>query len=1831
MDRYVIRTRILSPFIFRLVVFSALIMAMLWLASAGNAATTIVVNTTADTKSNDGQCSLREAIIAANRDRKSGSKPGECPAGSGADTIILPPGAYTLTRTDNGNEDACTTGDLDIRGDVDIVGGPGVTIDASGITDRVFHVMSGNVTLSDMTIKNGGGDVNYGGGIYNKGHLTLTNVTLSGNEAEYSGGGIKNIGQLTLYNSTLADNHAGSTGGGVANYGDPVEFQNTIIAGNTAASAADCTGSLSSLGHNLVGDDTGCPVAAADLTVDPADVFVTVLGPLEADSTGTEMHALLRGSPAIDAGDDLACPTADQRGEPRPTDGDRDGKSHCDVGAFEAGRNPLALLTAFPNGEEGTTVTGLYSNLPNADITLNVYSNSVCDPSGQGEFFFSLPVTTDENGYFTADGPAAPEGHFFLTATATAGEHTTDFSPCIAVGPDNDSWPRAYSLDHLFASTAVFEQYVDAPGQSRWFKLTVEPDSKVIVTLTDLPANYDLTLYKDIQATFDALVAPQDETDLARLGAEFAPDAFSPDAFSPDAFSPDAFSPDAFSPDAFSPDAFSPDAFSPDAFSPDAFSPDAFSPDAFSPDAFSPDAFSPDAFSPDAFSPDAFSPDAFSPDAFSGAQTRSLLAVSAFEGTAGEGIALNTWNNTGEFYVRVRGRNGVSSLDGPFHLEVTLLTGSCSAVGPITTPPSLVASAGDYKTIILADLGRMAPADTTDLEARLAALAARPEVAGVLVDVGTDARVAAANAQADAYPTCPYAKNLAAEAIKAIVDDYWALNPLEYVVIAGGDQAIPFYRHPDNALLANEQNFYPPVLDNTPSQASLRLGYVLGQDFYAARHNLSLNNSTFPLPELAVGRLVETPDQINLVLDAYLGGSGVVIPQTSLVTGYDFLEDVANAVRNELEGGIGSAPEALITPANLPPTHPDAWTADQLRAALLGSRHDMVFLAGHFSANSALAADYSTRLLAEELPAAPVDLENAIIYSAGCHAGYNIVDEHGVPAVTRQPDWAQAFALKGATLIGGTGYQYGDTDFIEYSERLYLGFTRQLRLGSGPVSIGQALAAAKQAYLAETPQLGGLHEKALLEATIFGLPMLSVDLPGRITLPGDDPTVPPPTPFDTDPGLTLGLEYADISVASPLSEIEAPLTNIAMTETVTATYLVGNDGFVTNPGAPALPLEVENVTVAGTALRGVGFRGGLYTEEDTLPLIGAPTTEIRGVHAPFLSDVFFPVRLWSVNYLDALGGGATRLMATPAQHKTGPVVDDLQLSTRRQFSQMSFRLYYSANTATYAADSVPALAAPPSIVHVSAFPTAGQVLFRINVVGNPAAGIQEVWVAYTDEGAPWPRTWESLDLTQHPTDSTLWEGTLALNDTDPQDLRYMVQAVNGVGLVGLATNLGAFYIPGFDAEPTLPTTIAFLSPPTSGPYGTQVTFSALLTGDSGPLAGQTLTFRLGSQTRLAVTGPDGVATVELSLLGLPGDDEVRATFDGTAEYLPSVAAAPFTIEKQATALALDPPSATVAPGEDAGMAATLTDVTGRRLGEKTLFFVVTGGESSFALGVIGDYAGRAPLGIVPLPPGTYDVTVFFGGEPLGPGVVTLEDSRYLPSTTTGSLTVSNTPPAAVDDAYSVDQNDVLVVPAPGVLDNDSDADHHALTAVLVDEPEHGSLTLNTDGSFTYIPDPGFYGADSFAYQANDGFDDSNLATVNITVNPTNQPPICSTAVPDPVIIWPPNNKFKPVHILGVTDPDGDPVTIVVDQIFQDEEIGKKPDACRIGASKAWVRAERDGYGNGRVYHIRFTASDGQGGVCTGEVLVGVPHDQGDPFPVDDGPPWYDSVTGEPIE
>jgi len=844
-----------------------------------------------------------------------------------------------------------------------------------------------------------------------------------------------------------------------------------------------------------------------------------------------------------------------------------------------------------------------------------------------------------------------------------------------------------------------------------------------------------------------------------------------------------------------------------------------------------------------------------------------------------------------------------------------------------------------------------------------------------------------------------------------------------------------------------------------------------------------------------------------------------------------------------------AAIDTLIAPRDLAPFDPATWTADDLGALVLHNEYDIAYLAGHFSANSALAADYTTSLLTTDLVGSTVVMSNSLFFSAGCHSGYNIVAEHAVPGVTLELDWAQAFAQKGATLIGGTGYQYGDTDFIEYSERLYLEFSRQLRTGTGPIPIGKALVAAKQDYLLTTPVMRGIHEKTVLEATVFGLPMLSVNMPGeRLTPQVDVPIVTPPLDaYPTDPGATLGLESADVHI--PLS-LDLRAIDLAVVdengqvtgEEVTVNWLAGDDGTIANPTEPVLPLELENVTVPDKIVRGALFLGGEYQDLPGLtPLTGAPATEIRGVHIPFYSPVFYPIRFWKLNHLGALldpGAGISQLALTPAQFRSYTI--DPERGTMRQYKNLDFRLYYSTNTGSWG-DSTPALSDAPTIIRISAAPDGDSVKFSAHVVGNPAAGVQEVWVTYTSVGSS---RWKSIRLTQDGDDSTLWEGTPQAQDLEgavPCDIRYMVQAVNGLGLVSLETDIGAHYSPCAVA-PALPTgtSLTILSDDPAS-YGSSGHFQALLTSDGMPLPGQYVVFTLGSQVRIGATDAQGLAEVSMPLLSLPGTYRVGATFYGAGEYEASFTEGQIEIVKAGTLLTLGPDPSLVPPGSDVLLLATLTDEHGRPLNErKTVFFVATDSSGSMLppIPVLTDPSGRAILGRVDLPVGDYTVTAYFLGDVPGLGYL-LEDPRYEPST-------------------------------------------------------------------------------------------SNAVALTI-----NNPPDCSGALADPITIWPPDRAFWPVVIAGVVDPDGDPMTITFDLVFQDEKVGKSaPDAAVDGRfpNTVWVRAERDGDGDGRVYTVRFTATDEHGDTCQGQVRAGiVTHDQsGDLDILDSGPPWYNSMTGERI-
>jgi hypothetical protein len=1161
----------------------------------------------------------------------------------------------------------------------------------------------------------------------------------------------------------------------------------------------------------------------------------------------------------------------------------------------------VPILVRAVSGSHGV-ITGRLHSTPNTSQDVSFYYNATCDPGGIGELrFWAVQIALDAagDGQFIVGIGDLPSTGFITATAATVGGATSDPSACIALSPGNDSWPDALNINVTGGNATLSGApgyAIDSPGQSRWYKFSVAPGSQVEINLSDLPADYDLVLFKDISKAYHTLTT---QSDLNKLSAEFAGQAFTGQAFTGQAFTGQAFTGQAFTADTFSGQAFTGQAFTGQAFTGQAFTGQAFTGQAFTGQAFTGQAFT-----GQAFTGPAGTGQAFTAQAFTSAQTRSGLAVSAITGLGSEAITVNTWNESGDFYVRVTGRDGAFDPTHSFTLNVSQTGSSCAGVHPIGAAPGDEPDTG-VKTVILTDSSRISGTNTerTNLATVLEAFADRDEVGGVVVDLADDDRIGDLNAQADARYACPYAKNLVANALKDIVDSYRKHNAgLAYVVLVGDDSTIPFFRYVDQSGLAPETGYIPPVAGTSASEASLRLGFTLSQDAYGAGTQISSGENAFPVPDLAVGRLVENAPEATHMLDVYidpeLATAGVVnTPTSSLVTGYDFLEDAANAVKIDLNAAVGTDGDHLISPNNTSPA--DGWTADQLKAKFLDDRHDITFLAGHFSAKSALAADFLTTMTTADLAASGADMRDTIVFSAGCHSGYNVVDADGVPANTDVLDWAQAFAQKGATFIGGTGYQYGDTDFVMYSEQIYSSFAHELRLGNGPVSVGQALVRAKQDYLRQTASLQGIDQKALLEATLFGLPMLSVDFQSGRIAATPDPSVVSPSDVPAGPGHDLGLKSAALDVTASLPE-ETQLLHVGA-GTVTATYHTGPDGAVSSsPLEPTLPLVSKNVNVPGMTLRGVGFVGGTYQDSSVIPLTGAATWEFGTLHTPFTVPTFFPSRLATPNYFDALGGRDTRLMVTPAQHKSNGTADFT--STLRLYSSVSFKLFYSSNIASSGGLS-PALASAPGVYDVSASETTpGTILVKAHVVGDPSAGIQETWVTWTG----FDRLWHSLDLTQSSTDSTLWTGTIGVpNGKQATDIAFMLQAVNGVGLVGTNDNYARYFsVPPSGVAPNVTHVTLASANPTDGVFNSTVRLKATLTGAS-QVGSQAIAFTIGNVSLIGTTDSAGVAAVDFQLTPPPDDYTLRASFVGNTANASSSDTQPFTILTRAPNLSFD--------------------------------------------------------------------------------------------------------------------------------------------------------------------------------------------------------------------------------------------------------------------------------------------------------------------------------------
>lgn len=250
-------------------------------------AATITVNATADTTTPNGNCTLREAVIAANTD----SAVDACAAGNGGDIIVMPPGFHFLTQVGT-DEDAAATGDLDLTDDVEIrgAGATGSVIDGQW-TDRVLDVdpqLTGvTVVLSGLAIRRGGsssGAVTGGGGIRNAGTLTIKDCVIESSRIQGvtfgEGGGILSSGDLQLMNTVVRSNEvvalfqpsASTRGAGIASSGSATVVDSTIT--NNELFAASSTSDIGAGG----GIWSSGPLVVAGSTIN-RNTITTLLGP----------------------------------------------------------------------------------------------------------------------------------------------------------------------------------------------------------------------------------------------------------------------------------------------------------------------------------------------------------------------------------------------------------------------------------------------------------------------------------------------------------------------------------------------------------------------------------------------------------------------------------------------------------------------------------------------------------------------------------------------------------------------------------------------------------------------------------------------------------------------------------------------------------------------------------------------------------------------------------------------------------------------------------------------------------------------------------------------------------------------------------------------------------------------------------------------------------------------------------------------------------------------------------------------------------------------------------------------------------------------------------------------------------------------------------------------------------------------------------------------------------------------------------------------------------------------------------------------------------------
>ncbi len=901
------------------------------------------------------------------------------------------------------------------------------------------------------------------------------------------------------------------------------------------------------------------------------------------------------------------------------------------------------------------------------------------------------------------------------------------------------------------------------------------------------------------------------------------------------------------------------------------------------------------------------------------AQGLPVDGVSTLRGTQDDAVSVISNGEGGNYTVQVSGFNGATSND-PYMLRVATtpppappactprtLGTAAAATTLVTTATGQVAR--DVNTLFVVDdqqLSRIYSTGTVTGANVVTKLNSQTTLSGfanagfpaAVVHVDANPGVTTAFAAWNACPADPVIANRVTKSIADVLDTVRTTYPnVEYVVLVGGDDALPFWRLDDLTTLSTENGYAETFPLTTGLGGSLVAAKMLSDDPYGTTEPVPFFNQQLDVPDLVTGRLVETPTNINAQLDAFIGGTtpGHLHPATALTTGYDFLSDGATAVSQAL--GAAATGTANKTAIN------DTWTKSTLigPGALLFPSNgapapDIVSLNAHADHNHFKPAAGTDLFSASEAAAATQTFGNKLVFSMGCHAGLSVFDAF-VPL--NNLDWAQLFAQKGAAAyVANTGFGYGDSNTIAYSEDLNRRFAQGAVAGltnptGADLTVGEALTVAKQAYKGDLGIVGAYDEKAMAELTLYGLPMYRIGGSGIAPPPAQNqaqaqtqqtqsfaqqaqaaaPLAAPAASFPTDPSTGLHVESfnADRTFGPA----------VVTTQPARGSYYTGTDGLLVEHFRPIEPKAIRPITIEQA-------HGALLTQlnsQDVAPLntfdpvYARPTIDSSGAEPEVaFDDLAFPSKLQSVTTFKRLRVTKQQVVLAQGQFFSASPTDGLGVGTQRLFTHENGVVFSSAST-DYAPPVFSTLAA-------QVLTSAGQVAFSVGVTdrdGAAAGTVKRVLVGYKDSGDP-GTAWHFVDLAQSGTTPN-WSAVAPLIGPHVQ---YFVQAVDANGNVAVSTNKGVYYQ---ETPPTAATGgVDVLTPgiPTNGWFDT--TASVVVTVNGAPPAPNTATLSIDGGAPVPYTGPVSVTRrrpphrnrADRNRLGL---DLLPRRLDGTGDHV----------------------------------------------------------------------------------------------------------------------------------------------------------------------------------------------------------------------------------------------------------------------------------------------------------------------------------------------------------